>query len=226
MTDNPTQSMSVPPPPPGTPPPGGPTGSRWSWIKRPIPLWVGLVGLVIGVVLGAASSSTSDEGDASASSPTTIEKSTTTSSTTTSSTTTTTIAPTTTTTLTAEQIRGGSREEFIQAFEQSRVDVASALEDQRDIETVDKFVFDASTEAIILDVTSTWASADNQEDGAWTVTRSFAQFWEPEDGGYWHADYLPALTFVNSGTLYSCSGEFMVRLASLSAGRDDWKREC
>ncbi|MDZ7673740.1 MAG: hypothetical protein U5K30_01515 [Acidimicrobiales bacterium] len=94
-------------------------------------------------------------------------------------------------------------------FEENRLDLADTLgSSTTDVETADRLVFENGT--VVIEVTSTWASPDNQHDGAWTLTKALSQFWEPD--GIWYQDaFDTAFQLVNSGRTYTCAGEFMVQ---------------
>lgn len=138
----------------------------------------------------------------------------------------TTAAPTTTIALTPEQEIEIAKLAFSTVFEGQKMQVAEILEDSGNAETVDKFLFEMETGDLILDVTSRWASPDNQVDGAWEDTRSLAVLWGRPDGGWYQEVWTPNLLFTNSGTTYNCPGPFMVQLGSLEAGRGDWEATC
>lgn len=153
---------------------------------------------------------------------TTTERQTTT--TTRPTTTTTTTPPTTTTTLSPEQERGFAVQAMQTVFDENRTGLADTLNSLTDVETVDRLVFE--NETVVVDVTSGWASPDNQHDGAWTIMKAMAQFWEPNEGVWWQPQFVPNFQFVNSGRVYTCSGDFMVQMATLAAGRDQWEGSC
>jgi|GEM_PF-2868609 len=143
-------------------------------------------------------------------------------------TTTTTSSTTTTTTtvpLTPEQELEIKKLAFSTVFETSRLDLAGILTDDINVETVDKFVLDDAGD-IDLNVTSGWASPDNQVDGAWETTRALATLWTRDTGNWYQEGYVPGFKFTNSGTVYNCPGEFMVALGSLEAARSDWEATC
>ena len=123
---------------------------------------------------------------------------------------------------TAEQYR----EAFITVWDDGfRGDLVEALGSSNDIESVDFLDFDAETDTVVIDVTSRWASPGNQVDGAWGITRTLAILWK--DGSVlgdptWSA----GLRLVNSGTAYTCTSDFMQRLADARAARSDWEAEC
>lgn len=225
-----TTPTSPPPPPP---PPETETGAdgffKKAWSKfRSWPLWAQvLIGLVLLlVVVGAAGGGETDEEPVSADTTTTsvAETTTTTEATTTTTESTTTTEATTTTTLTPEQEREIAVVAMGVVFEDQRLSFAELLADLTDVETVDRLAFE--NETVIIDITSTWASPDNQHDGAWTLMKAMAQFWEPNEGIWWQEAFVPNFQLVNSGRVYNCSGDFMVDMATLRAGRNEWEASC
>jgi len=182
----------------------------------------------------------------SSESPTATTTSTSTSSTTTSTTstttTTTTTSTTTTTTTTVPDQGLEARDEgtaitlFVLNASVLRDDLLDILNGLSDVETVDKLAIgttgggpvdvDSPDTVLVLDITSAWASRSHQEDGAWSITRLLSVLWNRDDGLFYTPYWTPGLYFVNSGTEYQCSGEFMVRMAATLASRSDWEREC
>lgn len=236
-------SDEAPPPPP--PPPatssstseessrGGNVVERsWSTVRS----WPTSAKVTSGVLLvlflvAAVSGGASDDQDIAAEGATTTtdpdDDSTTTTERTTTSTstsTTTTEPPTTTTTLSPEEERSIAVLAMQTVFEENRASLAETLGGLTDVETVDRLVFE--NEAVVVDVTSGWASPDNQHDGAWTIMKAMAQLWEPDEGTWWQEQFVPNFQFVNSGRVYTCSGDFMVQMATLAAGRDQWEMTC
>ena len=174
----------------------------------------------------------------------TLDTTTTTSTSTTTTTTSTTEATTTTTqpltTTTRGSVEASTPLEAVTlfsmnlaSFRESLIDIVGGWDD---VESVDKLAVytpdTGNTEndllgmAVDLDVTSVWASADNQEDGAWFITRALSTLWNSTDGGWYHELWSPGLRLTNSGTVYECSGEFMVSLADQFAGKSDWLAAC
>jgi len=118
------------------------------------------------------------------------------------------------------------RAAFASVFEENRVKLAQILEGDDNVESVDKLAYDPASEVVTLDVTSTWASPDNQVEGAWAIVRLMSTLYDP-DGGAWYQDgFVPSFVLINSGSQYTQSGDFMLRLATFSASRDDWEKEC
>lgn len=111
-------------------------------------------------------------------------------------------------------------------FEDTRTALIEVLADDINVQSVDRYEWDAELGAVVVDITSGWASPDNQVDGAWELTRAFAQLWAPADGA-WHQDvWTPDFRLTNSGTVYACPAEFMVALGDVRASRADWQSTC
>lgn len=181
-----------------------------------------LLGLVGGTLIkgGSSSEQTATTGTASVSSTSTTTSSSTT--TTVQRTTTTTAAPTTTSPPTPEEVKAA----FPGVFDSHRKALLDALGNDENIQSVDRFEYDEKTGAVVLAVTSRWASPDNQDQGAWEITRSAASLWEPGKGVWYSAVWAPSFQLVNSGRYRNCSGEFMVKLADARASQGDWTKSC
>lgn len=229
-----------PPPQPGFPPPPAASGTtevpspstgtvkRWSTGQLGA---VAVVALLLGLGIGAAAASGGDEAgkeEEAASTSSTVASTTTererTTTTTAPTTTSTTAAPTTTTTAapTPESVAAA----FPSQFEATRSELIDVLESDRNVQSVDRFEYDPAQGAVILAVTSTWASPDNQDEGAWELTRAMAALWEPTNGLWHDPTWSPALQLVNSGRYRNCTGEFMVLLADRRASQADWRANC
>ena len=171
--------------------------------------------------------------------PTTTEATTTT-STSSTTTTTTTLATTTTTGASLGDLEatdpGQAAALFALSFATTREGLIPLIEDFEDVESVDNFNIDVPDTGnpdedllgtvLLLDVTSTWASEDNQVEGAWFITRALSVLWDRDEGGWYSEHWVPAFRLVNSGTTYECDGEFMVRVADQLAGMSDWLEAC
>lgn len=202
-----------------TPSAGEPQKKRWKkWA-----LW-GLGGFFALMLLGSLAGDPDEEAEAAAT--TTTTETTTEATTTTKATTTTTEATTTTRQLTAEEQRYIAVLAMSVSFENSRDAIIGILEDDINVDSVDKFVFDVGEETVILAVTSGWASGDNQIDGAWELTRTIAELWHPDDGHFVQDQFTPNFLLSNSGTAYECDADFMKRLADSRASRGDWEVLC
>lgn len=237
-----TDQHPPPPPPPtgGSAQPPAPTdkgpgiasrawGTVWAW-PTSAKVTTGVL-VVLLIVASASGADDPDDGeDVAATDTTEVERTTTTERETTTTTerptttTTTTEPPTTTTTLSPEEERFVAVLAMQTVFDENRSSLAETLDGLIDVETVDRLAFE--NETVVVDVTSGWASPDNQHDGAWTIMKGMAQFWEPNEGIWWQEQFVPSFTFVNSGRSYHCTGDFMVQMATLSAGRDQWEGTC
>jgi hypothetical protein len=118
------------------------------------------------------------------------------------------------------------RTAFASVFEENRVKLAQILESDDNVESVDKLAYDPASEVVTLDVTSTWASPDNQVEGAWAIVRLMSTLYDPDKGAWYQDGFVPSFVLVNSGSEYTQSADFMLRLATFSASRDDWESEC
>lgn len=118
------------------------------------------------------------------------------------------------------------REAFLVIWDNTlRAELVDVLGLSNDVDSVDLVDFDAETDTLIIDITSRWSSAGVQADGAWSIIRVLAAFWG-QDSVFAYPDWPVALRFVNSGTVYECSDDFMQRLADTRASRSDWEQEC
>lgn len=231
-----TNQTPAPPPPPPPPVSGGdgdqPGAMKRTWAKyRGWPLWAQItIGILVLIILaGIASGGEDEEPVAAVDETTTTEEVEETPTTTTEATTTTTEATTTTTeapttTLSPEQEREVAVIAMGLVFEESRDLLAETLDSLTDVETVDRLAYE--NETVIVDITSTWASPDNQHDGAWNIMKGFAVLWDPDDGNWYQKSFSPNLQLINSGRVYTCPGDFMVQMADLRAGRSEWETTC
>lgn len=115
---------------------------------------------------------------------------------------------------------------FETVFEENRVKLAQILEDDDNVESVDKLAYDSASQTVLLDVTSPWASSDNQVDGAWAIVRLMSTLYESDQGSWYQDGFVPSFVLTNSGSKYTQSDDFMLRLAAFSASREDWEKEC
>lgn len=192
-----------------------------------------LVALLIGAAIGGAGGGGDTDTNLAAQvdqkiTTTTTKRTTTTeatSSTTAKEPTTTTAAPTTTapTTTTVPPM---TKDSFKTVFDGQRGEVLTILEKEDNIETVDKFVYDQGAGTVVLDVTSTWSSPDNQANGAWAIARGMAVLWEPGDGVWTSPGFTPNFTLVNSGRRYACPASLMLKLGGSEAARSEFESTC
>jgi hypothetical protein len=139
-------------------------------------------------------------------------------------TTTTTTEPTTTTATVSADVAKAAVDSV---FDNNRVQIAAIIQDNPNVDTVDSFELDLVVDRIRLDITSPFVTPENQADGAWELTRQLAEPLYSTDGGFFSTpQYTPGFELINSGTTYTCSSDFMIRLASFAAGRTDFENEC
>jgi len=123
---------------------------------------------------------------------------------------------------------------FIIRFELTRDVLIEFLENDINVESVDEYIAEAETAGeptsvqVILDVTSGWASDDNQHDGAWEITRAMADLYDdaPDNQAWYSEAWVPDFLLTNSGRDYNCTGDFMVQLADSRKSMSDWDAEC
>lgn len=230
MSDS--QPPPPPPPPPSQPPTGADETAKKPWWKR----WWGVTLIVLGafIVLGAILDDPEDTEDVAADAPPTAEPTAeepTTEEVTeeiTEEPTTPEPEPTTEPEPTETPLtEGQQRDLFVTTFEGMRTDLADALEDTIDVETVDRIEVDGDGN-VILGITSTWASSDNQREGAWGTGREMAYLWSDD---FWVDDerdpvWWPSLSMTVSEHSYNCSGETMRDLAERRLDRDGWESSC
>lgn len=138
--------------------------------------------------------------------------------------TTTVVATTTTSAPTPEELAALNNMTFVLVCEQSRDGFIDALTNDMNVQSVDQWLC-REDGVMEVSITSAWATPENQADGAWELMRAFAVIWDDDDGLF-NTDFKPPLRFVNSDTVYECSGDFMDRLADTRASRADWEAEC
>lgn len=194
-----------------------------------MPVWsLALIVLAFVGIIGATAEPGEENGTEVATArdrePTDTTATTTLRTTTTAAPTTTTVATTTTTAPTTTTEPAVTQQSFQAIFDAHRPDFLAILQDDNNIETVDKFIYESGSGMIVLDVTSAWASPDNQVEGAWTIMRGMAALWQP--GGPFPDSFTPGLRLVNSGTRHECDSTFMLQLARTEAGRQDWAAAC
>lgn len=116
---------------------------------------------------------------------------------------------------------------MIDAFTQTRNDFVPAIQASTDVASADKIEYDPVSDSIDVEVTSRWASPDNQVDGAWNITKLVAALWETEGSGLRrYPPYAPGFRLVNSGTVYHCTSDVMIAIAEIRASREDWQAQC
>lgn len=114
---------------------------------------------------------------------------------------------------------------FAQAFGSFRDGLADAIKKENPVSvaSVDRFEFDLEGPTVVLSVTSGYITA--QQDGAWAVTKTMQQLWEPRTIAD-VPDVIPHFRLTLGAVRYECSKEFMMRLASHRASREDWEAAC
>jgi|GEM_PF-3777790 len=113
------------------------------------------------------------------------------------------------------------------AFEKIRTGLADAVknDNRSDISSVDRLELDPAGPTIILSTTSHYSTDKLVRDGAWAVTKTMQIFWEAKNLGSL-PDVIPKFRLSVSHVRYECPHDFMVRLASLRASREDWEATC
>lgn len=108
-----------------------------------------------------------------------------------------------------------------------RSELIEALGNDRSVQSVDLALFDTESDTVVIDITSRWSSPERQHDAAWEITRAFATFWDTEATPIFRQPgWSPSFRFLNSGSEYHCSAEFMAKLADVLASRSDWEAQC
>ena len=133
----------------------------------------------------------------------------------------------TATPVTAKPSRDSQLAAFTQSFESIRVVLADAItkENPVSIASVDRFDFDLEGPTVILSVTMAYGTAQYQRDGAWAVTKAMQPLWEARTIVN-VPDVIPHFRLTLGTVRYECPHDFMMRLASLRASREDWEATC
>lgn len=167
-------------------------------------------------VLVLSLSACSDDGDdvaAPTSTSTTVEKAATTSSTR-SPAAVVNAATTTPETLEAKKVR------LAAAFDQNRVAIAEAIEEEVGLQSVDRYEFDQGPGTMIMVVTTGYQTEEIVRDKAWEITDVMLDFWRE------FTDLSPGFQLTADQVSYSCPGDFMRRLADRRATRAEWQASC
>ena len=113
------------------------------------------------------------------------------------------------------------------AVEENRSSWIMQIEELDEIETVDRLDFEDG--ALVLGVTSVWASDDLQRDSEWDVVRWARFIWSdaswPTDitrDPVWHMN----LRLTVSNQAYDCPGDTMRSLAERRLERSEWETAC
>lgn len=115
------------------------------------------------------------------------------------------------------------------AVEANRVELAEAIESDTYIESVDSISYDRNTGTVSVSATTTYAGEYGGEyrlEESWEVYRNMAVLWKADDGAWRTPLFSPALAFTNGDESYTCSGDFMNRLADRQADQPAWQSEC
>lgn len=189
--------------------------------------WILVVAIL--TLAGCSVSAGSDGGktDATAAikrTTTTTESTTTTTTTRPKPTTSTTEPPTTTTTYDLAADVAKDRAAATDLLNSNRTALADAIEADSNVSSVDSLTIEGDT--VRVSVTSGYSTLEYQVDEAWAVYRAMATLWNEDDGILVTPIYAPALAFTNNIQSYTCSADFMRRLASAQADRSAWEAEC
>ena len=116
---------------------------------------------------------------------------------------------------------------FAQSFESIKVMLADAIkkENPESIASVDQLDFDLEGPTVILSATMAYGTEQYQRDGAWAVTKAMQPLWDARTIVN-VPDVIPHLQLTLGAVRYECSHDFMMRLASLRASREDWEASC
>jgi len=119
------------------------------------------------------------------------------------------------------------RQVWGEVVEIERAKWINALEDSRDVESVDRLEF--TDGALVLAVTSGWSSRDRRSEAAWAIVRDIRDLWTDAS---WPADVLrdpvwhKGLALTVDDLTYRCDGTTMRQVAERRMGRADWEAAC
>lgn len=180
------------------------------------PVWVLVVGAVVLLAVGGAAGR-GDQADQASDTTTTGAGAEIFANLTPTSRTTTTAPATTTTTAapTLDQLKTA----FALAFETNRIAIAESLEEDQSLQSVDRFEFDGGPGTVILAVTTGYQTEEIIRTKAWEVTDSMLSLWRG-------TEFSPGFRLLADRYTYSCSGDFMRRLADRRATRAEWQTSC
>jgi hypothetical protein len=97
----------------------------------------------------------------------------------------------------------------------------------RDVESVDRLEFEGG--ALVVGITSGWASSDTRRDAAWAVVRELRTLWTDDA---WPSDirrepvWFKNLTLIVDDIRYDCAGDTMRQLAERRLERAEWEAAC
>jgi hypothetical protein len=119
------------------------------------------------------------------------------------------------------------RQAWAEVVEVERVKWINALEDSRDLESVDRLEFEDG--ALVLAVTSGWSSRDRRQEAAWAIVRDIRDLWTDAS---WPAEVLrdpvwhKELALTVDDLTYRCDGVTMRQVAERRMERTDWEAAC
>lgn len=99
---------------------------------------------------------------------------------------------------------------------------AAEIIDTLDGVSVDRFVYSAVFDRVVLDLSTELDS----EEIAWAVTKGMARFWSDDDGAWYLDVWTPGFNVTVNGRSFNCDGETMVELGSFRVGRSAWEGAC
>ena len=101
------------------------------------------------------------------------------------------------------------------------------LEDTEDVESVDRLEFDG--DALVVGITSGWASTESRQDAAWAIARELRVLWTDDA---WPSEFprepvwFMDLLLTVDDLRYDCTGEAMRQLAERRLERSEWEAAC
>lgn len=111
--------------------------------------------------------------------------------------------------------------------EAQRGEWVAALENTWDVESIDRLEFEG--DALVVGVTSGWASPDRRQEAVWSIARELRVLWTDDT---WPSDILRDPVWFKDLLLtvdqfrYICSGETMRQLAERRLERSQWEAAC
>ncbi len=112
---------------------------------------------------------------------------------------------------------------FSMAFEPTRREYVSYLNNKLIVKSVDFLEYDPLTNLLTLDVTPTFDFDLGVRDDAWELTRDLSGLWNLEGDGVWLG---PIWKIVISTATYQCSPETMRSLLDARLSRQQWEAQC
>lgn len=111
-------------------------------------------------------------------------------------------------------------------FDSSRDEVLEILNGNFVVETVDRYVYDADTGTVLLDITPAFDFDDGVRDDAWEIMRGMSELWTVNAWVETDRDWSPALDVSISTAQYRCTGDQMRQMQDARFGRPDWEATC